>query len=168
MNRPVETCIEPAVDVPTGQPTGWLNRTVVGAGITSALGDFCYETTTVILPGFLAVFGIPAAALGFIEGTADAVSSFTKMISGYIADKLGHRKLLVIVGYGLTPIGQVLIALALGWPLILFGRIISWWRWVSACLAPSTAQPNLFPARVSACCGRLFRRSSVLEWRQRS
>ena len=118
--------IEPAMDIPTGQPTRWLNRTVVGAGVTSALGDFCYETTTVILPGFLAVLGIPAAALGFIEGTADAVASFTKMISGYIADKLGHRKLLVIVGYGLTPIGQVLIALALGWPLILLGRIISW------------------------------------------
>jgi len=50
-----------------------------------ALGDFCYETTTVILPGF-------------------------------IADKLGHRKLLVIVGYGLTPIGQILIALAVGHP----------------------------------------------------
>jgi len=126
MNKSVETCIETAVDAPTGQPPRWLNRTVVGAGITSALGDFCYETTTVILPGFLAVLGIPAAALGFIEGTADTVASFTKMISGYIADKLGHRKLLVIVGYGLTPIGQVLIALALGWPLILLGRIISW------------------------------------------
>jgi MFS family permease len=108
------------------QPKGWLNRTVVGAGITSALGDFCYETTTVILPGFLAVLGIPAAALGIIEGVADAVASFTKMVSGYIADKLGHRKLLVLVGYGLTPVGQALIALSLGWPLILLGRIVSW------------------------------------------
>jgi len=105
---------------------GWLNRTVVGAGITSALGDFCYETTTVILPGFLAVLGIPAAALGLIEGIADAVASFTKMVSGYIADKLGHRKLLVLVGYGLTPLGQALIALAAGWPLILLGRMVSW------------------------------------------
>lgn len=105
---------------------GWLNRTVVGAGITSALGDFCYETTTVILPGFLTVLGIPAAALGLIEGIADAVAAFTKMVSGYIADKLGHRKLLVLVGYGLTPIGQALIALAVGWPLLLLGRIVSW------------------------------------------
>ncbi|MCI0655427.1 MAG: MFS transporter [Methylococcaceae bacterium] len=108
------------------RPEGWLNRTVAGAGITSALGDFCYETTTVILPGFLAVLGIPAATLGIIEGIADAVASFTKMISGYIADKLGHRKLLVLVGYGLTPAGQVLIALATGWPLILLGRLVSW------------------------------------------
>jgi hypothetical protein len=76
-------------------PPQWLNRTVAGAGVTSALGDFCYETTTVVLPGFLTVLGIPAAALGLIEGIADAVASFTKMVSGYIADKLGHRKLLV-------------------------------------------------------------------------
>ena len=108
------------------QPRRWLNRTVAGAGITSALGDFCYETTTVILPGFLAVLGIPAAWLGTIEGIADAVAAFTKMVSGYIADKLGHRKLLVLVGYGLTPVGQALIAFAVGWPLLLLGRMVSW------------------------------------------
>ena len=107
-------------------PKRWLNRTVAGAGITSSLGDFCYETTTVILPGFLAVLGIPAAVLGLIEGIADAIAAFTKMVSGYIADKLGHRKLFVMVGYGLTPLGQVLIALAAGWPLLLLGRIVSW------------------------------------------
>ena len=48
-----------------------------------ALGDFCHETTTVILPGFLAVMGVPAVFLGFIEGVADAVSSFTKMAGGF-------------------------------------------------------------------------------------
>ncbi|KWR85190.1 MFS transporter permease [Pseudomonas sp. PI1] len=90
------------------------------------MGDFCYETTTVMLPGFLAVLGVPAAALGTIEGIADALASYTKMFSGYIADKLGHRKLLVLIGYGLTPIGQVLLALAVGWPMILMGRLVSW------------------------------------------
>jgi len=104
----------------------WLNRTVAGAGITSALGDFCYETTTVILPGFLAVLGIPAAALGLIEGAADALASFTKMVAGHVADRLGHRKALVVAGYALTPVGQALIALAAGWPLLLAGRLLSW------------------------------------------
>lgn len=107
-------------------PKRWLNRTVLGAGLTSALGDLCYESTTVTLPGFLSVLGVPAAALGIIEGIADAVASFTKMGAGYFADKLGHRKLLVMAGYGMTPAGQVLIALASGWPLILAGRMISW------------------------------------------
>lgn len=123
--------MDPADNTPRATPITspaprWFNRTVAGAGLTSALGDFCYETTTVILPGFLAVLGIPAAALGLIEGVADAVASFTKMVSGYIADKLGHRKLLVLVGYALTPLGQALIALAVGWPLILLGRMVSW------------------------------------------
>ncbi|MBN6741090.1 hypothetical protein JKG47_11215 [Acidithiobacillus sp. MC6.1] len=114
---------ESTESIESDKAKGWLNRTVAGAGITSALGDFCYETTTVILPGFLAVLGLPAAALGLIEGIADAVASFTKMISGYIADKLGHRKTLVLIGYGLTPVGQVLIALSAGWPLLLLGRM---------------------------------------------
>ncbi len=104
----------------------WLNHTVIGAGLTSALGDFCYETTTVLLPGFLAVLGVPAAALGVIEGLADMVASFTKMASGFIADKLGHRKQLVLIGYSLTPLGQALIGAAVGLPLILLGRIVSW------------------------------------------
>ena len=111
---------------PASSSHSWLNRTVAGAGLTSALGDLCYETTTVILPGFLAVLGIPAAVLGIIEGIADAVAAFTKMFAGYIADKIGHRKLLVLIGYGLTPIGQVFIALAVGWPLVLVGRTVSW------------------------------------------
>ena len=115
-----------AEDREPAEPAHWLNRTVAGAGLTSALGDFCYETTTVILPGFLAVLGIPAAVLGIIEGVADAVASFTKMLSGYVADKLGHRKGLVLVGYALTPLGQALIALAVGWPLLLLGRVVSW------------------------------------------
>lgn len=106
--------------------TGWFNGTVAGAGITSALGDFAYETTTVILPGFLAVLGIPAAVLGIIEGIADAVASFTKMFAGHIADRFGRRKALVLVGYGLTPVGQALIALSVGWPLLLLGRTVSW------------------------------------------
>jgi MFS family permease len=80
----------------------------------------------VILPGFLSVLGAPAAALGFIEGVADAVASFMKMVSGYVADKLGHRKTLVLVGYALTPVGQVLIALSSAWPMVLLGRFVSW------------------------------------------
>ncbi|MFN3970141.1 MAG: hypothetical protein ACK4L4_02035 [Gemmobacter sp.] len=42
----------------TNPPKRWFNRTVAGAGLTSVLGDFCDETTTVILPGVLAVLGV--------------------------------------------------------------------------------------------------------------
>jgi MFS family permease len=106
--------------------TTWLNRTVVGTSVTSALGDLTYETTNVILPGFLAALGIPAAVLGTIEGLADATASFSKLGAGYVADKLGHRKTLVVVGYALTAIMQVFFALATGWFWLLIGRVVGW------------------------------------------
>lgn len=37
-------------ETPPEKPRRWLNRTVGGAGLTSALGDFSYETATVIMP----------------------------------------------------------------------------------------------------------------------
>ena len=105
---------------------GWLNRTVLGVGITSALGDIAHESATVVLPGFMAVLGIPAAALGAIEGFADAVSSFTKLGAGYLSDRLGHRKPIVVLGYALTAVAQGLFALASGWGFILLGRTLAW------------------------------------------
>ncbi len=104
----------------------WLNRTVLGVGVTSALGDLAYETGTVLLPGFLATIGASAAALGAIEGIADATSSFVKLGSGYLSDRLGHRKPLVLLGYALTPIGQACFALAQGVWLVLIGRVVGW------------------------------------------
>lgn len=104
----------------------WLNRTVLGVGITSALGDIAYETATVVLPGFLATLNVSAAALGTIEGVADATSSFVKLASGYLSDRLGHRKPLVVLGYAAVPVGHVFLALASGMWLILIGRTIGW------------------------------------------
>lgn len=104
----------------------WLNRTVIGASVTSAFGDLTYETTNVMLPGFLAVLGVPAAILGTIEGVADAVASFSKLGAGFVADRLGHRKALVVIGYALTALMQVFFAVAIGWPLVLVGRIVGW------------------------------------------
>lgn len=113
-------------DTPQEDSAHWLNRTVAGAGLTSGLGDVTHEAATAILPGFLAVLGIPAAALGTIEGVADALSSFSKLGSGYVADRLGHRKSLVVAGYGLTTAMLLFFAMGTGWAVILMGRIVGW------------------------------------------
>lgn len=104
----------------------WLNRTVVGVGLTSALGDVTHEAATVILPGFMAALGVPAAALGAVEGVSDAGSSLVKLWAGHLADRLRHRRPLVLVGYALTPLGQALFAFAHGFWLVLAGRSIGW------------------------------------------
>lgn len=105
---------------------GWLNRNVVGMGITSLLSDWGHEMATAVLPAFLAVIGAPAAALGVIEGVADAVSSFVKLGAGWYTDRIGHRKAVCVGGYFLTGVSKAIFAFAAGWPLVLLGRTLGW------------------------------------------
>jgi MFS family permease len=95
-------------------------------GLTSLLSDASHEMATAVLPGFLAVLGVSAAALGVIEGIADSTSSFVKLGSGWSSDRLGHRKPIVVGGYFLTGASKALFALAYGWPLVLLGRTLAW------------------------------------------
>jgi MFS family permease len=104
----------------------WLNRNVFGMGLTSLLSDAGHEMATAILPGFFAVLGLPAAALGAIEGIADAVSSFVKLGAGWYSDQTGSRKTITVLGYVLTGAAKALFAIAYGWPLLLVGRVVAW------------------------------------------
>ncbi len=104
----------------------WFNRNVLAIGLTSLLSDFCHEMATAVLPQFMRAIGASAAALGFIEGVADALSSFVKIGAGYHSDKIGHRKTWTVIGYTLTAIAKAVFAFALAWPLILLGRVVGW------------------------------------------
>lgn len=104
----------------------WLNRNVIGMGVTSLLSDAGHEMATAVLPGFLTVIGAPAAALGAIEGVSDAVSSFVKLGAGWYSDRLGHRKGITVAGYLLTGLATGLFALAVVWPIVLVARTIAW------------------------------------------
>ncbi|MDE3178411.1 MAG: MFS transporter [Acidobacteriota bacterium] len=95
-------------------------------GFTSLLSDASHEMATAILPGFLAVLGLSPAVLGLIEGVADSTSSFVKLGSGWMSDRLGHRKPIAACGYFLTGAAQALFAIANGMPLLLAGRTLAW------------------------------------------
>jgi len=105
---------------------GWLNKNVFAFGLTSFLSDFSHEMATAVLPQFMQAIGASAAALGFIEGMADAFASFVKLGSGYHSDKIGHRKTWVVFGYALTGVAVVIFAYAFVWPMVLLGRMVSW------------------------------------------
>lgn len=116
-----------AEDSPKGEGGGrWLNRNVFAMGLTSFLSDFCHEMATAVLPQFMQAIGASVTALGFIEGVADALSSFVKLGAGYHSDKIGHPKLWTVLGYLLTGVSKALFAFAFAWPLILVGRVIGW------------------------------------------
>jgi MFS family permease len=108
------------------EPRRWLNSTVLGAGLTSLLSDLSYETAFAVLPAYLKKIGATTASLGLIEGLADALASFVKLGSGFWSDRFNRRKPFALVGYSLTAVMPVMIAVAVVWPVILLARLIGW------------------------------------------
>lgn len=111
---------------PSSVRTSWLNRTTLGIGLTSLFSDWSHEIATSILPAFLASLGAGPAWLGVIEGTADGLSSFSKLAAGHYTDRLKHRKPLVQSGYVLTTLATGALALATSAWHVLFARTSAW------------------------------------------
>lgn len=77
-----------------------------------------------VLPLFLnTVLGAPVAAIGLIEGAAEAISSLMKAASGYLSDKMERRKPLMALGYGVSNILKPLMGFAGSWGQILALRV---------------------------------------------
>ncbi|HEY3350802.1 MAG TPA: MFS transporter [Thermoanaerobaculia bacterium] len=109
-------------DSPPAGRTG-LPKTVVRLGWVSFLTDVSSEMIVPLLPAFLVTLsGVPAAALGWIEGIADATASFVKILSGKWTDRAKAKKPLVFLGYGLSSLARPLIGLAPGWPTVVLIR----------------------------------------------
>src|SRR5580658_11275141 len=110
----------------TTENKSWLNRTVLGVGLTSLFSDWSHETATAVLPAFLAAIGAGPAWLGLIEGIADGLSSFTKMAAGHYTDRLERRKPLALFGYAVTAIATASFAFATHSYQVLIGRTAAW------------------------------------------
>jgi len=113
--------------VVTDQPARpWLNRTVVGIGLASLCSDWSHEIATAVLPSFLATMGAAAAWLGFIEGAADGLASFAKLMSGFYSDRLPRRKPIAVTGYILTALGTASLGFAANAWQVLAARSTAW------------------------------------------
>jgi MFS family permease len=110
----------------SGENKSWLNRTVLGVGLTSLFSDWSHETATAVLPAFLASIGAGPAWLGAIEGIADGLSSFSKLAAGHYTDRLKRRKPLAVFGYLITTLATASFAFATQAYHILLGRVGAW------------------------------------------
>ena len=87
--------------------------------------DISSEMIHSILPLFLvASLGVSVAAVGLIEGIAEATALIVKIFSGALSDYMGKRKPLAILGYGLGALSKPLFAIASGAGLIIAARFI--------------------------------------------
>jgi MFS family permease len=92
-----------------------LPRTVVALGFVSLAMDLSSEIIHALLPLFMVgTLGLSVAAVGLIDGIAESTASITKVFSGWLSDRLGKRKLLILLGYGLAALSKPLFPLAAG------------------------------------------------------
>lgn len=86
--------------------------------------DVSTEMIYPLLPVFLAsVLGANASFIGAIEGVAETTASLLKLVSGWWSDKVGSRKRLVVIGYGIASIVRPFTATARSATQVLFIRL---------------------------------------------
>jgi MFS family permease len=91
----------------------WLTPGVRGIGAASFLSDLSQEVSTSLLPRLVtSTLGAPVAALGLIEGLADAMGGLMRLVGGGLADDPGRRRAVAVGGYATTAVMTGLIGVA--------------------------------------------------------
>lgn len=98
-------------------------RTVWVLGLVSLFMDISSEMIHALLPLFMAgTLGAGALWIGLVEGVGESTALVTKVFSGVIADRFGHKKWLVFIGYFLGVLSKPAFALAGSLPMVLGAR----------------------------------------------
>jgi len=100
-----------------------LPRNVWVLGFVSLFMDLSSEIYHALLPAFITiVLGLPATALGAIDGVAEATANFAKLFSGRLSDRSARRKPWVMAGYGIAALSKPLFPLAASAPAVMIAR----------------------------------------------
>ncbi len=114
--------MESPASTPQGQAAkpGKLSRNVWILTLTSFLTDVSSEMILNLIPLFLVgVLGVRTSVVGLIEGVAETTASLMKIFSGALSDRLGKRKSLAVLGYGLSTVAKPFLYLANSWGWVL-------------------------------------------------
>jgi MFS family permease len=100
-------------------PRARIPRTVWALGLVSLFMDVSSEIIHALLPLFLTTtLGASVAVVGLIDGVGEATAAIVKAPAGWLSDRLGRRKPLILLGYGLAALSKPLFPLAGGpWPV---------------------------------------------------
>jgi len=96
-----------------------LHPNVFFMGITSLLNDISSELIFTLLPLFMSnVLGTSSIIIGLVGGISDSADSLFRIISGWISDKIGKRKLLTVLGYAFSTAVKPFMLLANSWGVV--------------------------------------------------
>jgi MFS family permease len=102
-----------------------MPRGVWVLGFVSMLMDISSEMIHSLLPLFMVTtLGTSVAAVGLIEGLAEATALIVKVFSGALSDFLGRRKGLAVLGYALGALSKPLFALSASLSGVVTARLL--------------------------------------------
>jgi MFS family permease len=100
-----------------------LHPNIFFLGLVSLLTDVSSEMIFTLVPLFVCnVLGAGAFAVGIIGGLSESSDAILRIFSGRISDRIKKRKLLAVIGYGLSTVAKPFMYLASSWGAVLAVR----------------------------------------------
>jgi len=98
---------------------------VLALGTVSLLTDISSEMVTAVLPAYLVLgLHLSLAQYGVLDGIYTGATAVTRLLGGYLADRLRQRKLVAFVGYALSAVSKVGLVLGANAPAAI-GTVIA-------------------------------------------
>lgn len=102
-----------------------LPKSIWVLGFVSMLMDISSEMIHSLLPMFMvSTLGISVFAVGLIDGIAESTTLIVKVFSGALSDRLGKRKTLAVIGYGMSALTKPLFAISQCVGLLVAARLM--------------------------------------------
>jgi MFS family permease len=100
-----------------------LHPNVFFLGVVSLLTDVSSEMIFTLVPLFLRnVLGSTTTIVGVVGGISESADALFRIGSGWLSDRIGQRKLLAVLGYGISTISKPFMYPAANWGSVLAVR----------------------------------------------
>jgi MFS family permease len=97
-----------------------LSPNIFFLGLVSLLTDISSEMIFTLIPLFLSnVLGAATTIIGFIGGLSESTDAIFRIVSGWVSDRIGRRKPLALLGYGISTLAKPFMYLASSWGAVL-------------------------------------------------
>jgi MFS family permease len=101
-----------------------LHPNVFFLGVVSLLTDISSEMIFTLVPLFLVnVLGSATTVVGVVGGISESADAILRIWSGWLSDRTGKRKLLAVLGYGISTLAKPFMYPAANWGTVLAVRL---------------------------------------------
>jgi MFS family permease len=102
-----------------------VSRNVFFLGLVSFLTDISSEMIFTLVPLFLLnVLRVGTPVIGLVEGIAEGTAGLLKIVSGWLSDRVGRRKDMVLFGYGVSTLAKPFLYVVTTWGAVAGVRFV--------------------------------------------